>query len=392
MKQIENIQIRNFLTISNADITLEQSTILLGPQASGKSIIARLVFFCREYLDDLIRVAALSEKGKPTFDKEKRGEFSEIFPRYSWDKRDFSITYTINDFEITISHKKNRDISIKTSETILKFFSSLKMGFKKFKEKEEKNIEKPENFFPISLRYQIHLQEEKTLNSIPNTLFVPANRAIFSLLEDRFFTILDMDSKFDKVITNFGRFYETAKGFFVANSRSPDSDINPKMTEIMNEILCGSFKKKQGDDFIESRIGDIELKKASSGQQEVLPLLMAIFAYPRARDQASLLIVEEPEAHLFPTAQKKIVDLIECVQTDFGSRFLLTTHSPYFTAYFNNKIARRPSEKFVSAYFIDAGVSRNLIDNETNLIDLSALDEISIEIMEDFEEAINEGA
>ena len=47
------------------------------------------------------------------------------------------------------------------------------------------------------------------------------------------------------------------------------------------------------------------------------------------------LIVEEPEAHLFPEAQKKIAEALG-IFGNGGNEVFVTTHSPYILGAFNN--------------------------------------------------------
>ena len=66
----------------------------------------------------------------------------------------------------------------------------------------------------------------------------------------------------------------------------------------------------------------------SSGQQEALWILMLAFSIILEKRDA-YFIIEEPEAHLFPIAQKDMVSLISLMSNVTGSRVIITTHSPY---------------------------------------------------------------
>ena len=56
--------------------------------------------------------------------------------------------------------------------------------------------------------------------------------------------------------------------------------------------------------YIIIKIKWVKLKFASSGQQEILWRLLVIFIRI-LENKSSFIVVEEPEAHLFPSAQKK---------------------------------------------------------------------------------------
>mgnify|MGYP006206212493 CR=1 FL=1 len=50
-----------------------------------------------------------------------------------------------------------------------------------------------------------------------------------------------------------------------------------------------------------------------------------------------LRIIEEPEAHLFPVAQKHLIELLAImVNRNEDNQLIITTHSPYILSSFNN--------------------------------------------------------
>lgn len=72
----------------------------------------------------------------------------------------------------------------------------------------------------------------------------------------------------------------------------------------------------------------------SSGQQEILWILMLAFITILEK-KSSFVVIEEPEAHLFPEAQKDVIYLISLMVNATGSRVILTTHSPYILTSLN---------------------------------------------------------
>jgi hypothetical protein len=118
--------------------------------------------------------------------------------------------------------------------------------------------------------------------------------------------------------------------------------------------------------------------------------------------------VEEPEAHLFPDAQEQISRLISFLRYNAKREvsFVITTHSPYMLAAFNNLIKagnmvkQNPGLKdavckeipesmhididHFSAYSLEGGKAVSIIDEETDLINANAIDSVSESIMEIF--------
>jgi predicted ATP-dependent endonuclease of OLD family len=77
--------------------------------------------------------------------------------------------------------------------------------------------------------------------------------------------------------------------------------------------------KKQGTSFL--------VGTASSGEQELLTYLFAIFAL-NVRD--ALIVVDEPELHLHPKWQKTLLHMFSRLVETTGNQFLFATHSPTF--------------------------------------------------------------
>ncbi len=64
----------------------------------------------------------------------------------------------------------------------------------------------------------------------------------------------------------------------------------------------------------------------SSGQQEVLWILMLAFATILEKNK-SFIIIEEPEAHLFPIAQKDVMSLVSLIWSVFEKSFLTASNT-----------------------------------------------------------------
>ena len=78
---MENIKIDKFLTIQKVDIPLKKVNIFIGPQAQGKSVIAKLIKYFKDYPMDILR-ASTEGKTKRDILKEQKNKFSKIFPQH----------------------------------------------------------------------------------------------------------------------------------------------------------------------------------------------------------------------------------------------------------------------------------------------------------------------
>lgn len=374
------LKVRGFLGIKIAEVQLDGLTVLIGAQAAGKSVMARLVYFFNQYFSDFDTAAVANNEHKKSYDKRKKQEFYQIFPQYSWEKTKFTIKYRKNEHEIEISSDENSSvIEINTSPSVSAYFRSLKSAFKKFSEVGSGSIATPSRI-RMSFEFREYMNRTGAFQFEP-ALFVPAARSFYATIRDEIFSILALDEKIDRIILQFGDFYEAEKSENIRRRRSYPE-------EYFSSIVKGNFERASGRDWIVMERGRIELSRASSGQQEAVPLLFAIDRFPRS---GRTLIIEEPEAHLFPSAQVKILEFMveQCVSK--CCNIMLTTHSPYLLSALNNHILafdkNEPGgiafEK-VKVYSIEDGISKNLLDEEARLIDAGYIDSVSEEISTKF--------
>ncbi|MCP4701970.1 MAG: ATP-binding protein, partial [Gammaproteobacteria bacterium] len=137
-----------------------------------------------------------------------------------------------------------------------------------------------------------------------------------------------------------------------------------------------------------------------------VPLLLMLLDAFYAGEERSITI-EEPEAHLFPYSQYRLIEFISrCYNGGHGGgKFVITTHSPYILTSFNNLLfahqiaglsedaasranaivsepARINPENF-SAYYIEDGILRSILDK--GLIADNEIDDTSEDIAEVFD-------
>ena len=379
---MHRLLVRGFLGIKQAEITLEGLTVLIGAQASGKSVLARLVYFFNEYFADFNITAISNNEHKKTYDKKKKDEFYKIFPQYSWERSEFYIEYSIHEHIVRVYSKENSSIiDIETSASVAKHFRTLKSAYKRASEHEYDHDLAPR----INVRYAFReYMNNSGLTQYEPALFVPAARSFYATIRDEIFSILALDEKLDHIILKFGEFYEATKTRMYRNPRY----IRYIRSASFKRIVKGSFERTNGQDWIRMDHGSIELSRASSGQQEAIPLLFAILAFPRAR---RTLIIEEPEAHLFPEAQIEVLDFMIRQLGRLGGNIMFTTHSPYLLSALNNHILMHErggragiSLEMVEAYSLVSGVSKSLIDQEMGLISAEYIDSVSEKISDRF--------
>mgnify|MGYP002753212338 FL=1 len=91
----EEIHIENFGGMTFLEVSLRQINIFIGPQASGKSITVKLLFFFKNILSDIVESVSDGED-KRTFKNEQLKKFKAYFPEESYGKSAFSISYRLD--------------------------------------------------------------------------------------------------------------------------------------------------------------------------------------------------------------------------------------------------------------------------------------------------------
>lgn len=407
----EILIINNFAGITKLEIELNKINIFIGPQASGKSIAAKLIFYFKSFIAE-IRKGIENKENKREIDRNHINRFINYFPKETWAKSSFSIEYIIGETKIEI-HKNNKPIKLEYSDNLKKLIKDAKKILSK---EEERILSKKEiSNFEIKTNYEKKFNQivktEISPFSAYNQLFIPAGRSFFSNIQTNIFSLLSSNKSLDPFLIEFGSFYESFKLFAADENVTEENAVKDKdFLKLVNEILNSDYLREKDKDFLlHTDKRKVNLSNASSGQQEILPLLIILRILLRVQfsGDGATLYIEEPEAHLFPNAQKKIIQLLARVFNSSENNFqiIVTTHSPYILSSFNNimyagslmnkfkdtKVSSIISEKeiiipdFVSAYSLDInGNKADLIDSETKLISQNILDSVSNEISIEF--------
>lgn len=187
-----------------------------------------------------------------------------------------------------------------------------------------------------------------------------------------------------------------------------DKENLQQCADLMRQILQGEYRNIDGEERLQvAQKRYVKINFASSGQQEAVWILNVVFYY-LLNNKKAFFIIEEPESHLFPNAQKLIAEFISLAKNG-GNKVLLTTDSPYILGTINNMLyANRISKevdrkklgkiihplkwinfKKMSAYYVDAGRIQSCMDTEFEEIDNDdVIDGASDEINADFEKMV----
>lgn len=427
----EKLIVRNFAGIKELEIEVKRINILIGPQASGKSVCAKLLFYFKNFVWEILSIVE-NEQTKRHLDSSYSKKFEEYFPPDSWGDNDFFIKYEILNVFIEISREQDSKgkISLNYSDFFKKEITRLRSLIRKAKVKSSDKNADYERLDRLYLTRQVlrdHLIDSLITSlgkeAAFNQLFIPAGRSFFANLQSNIFSFLSSNNALDPFLRAFGSTYESIKSTrlrFRIRNRAEEKDlreIQDEISRLIEKSLCGKYVHEKGKDFLEVADGRrISVANSSSGQQETLPLTIMLAALPFliAPRSGQTVYIEEPEAHLFPSAQRNVIELIATV---FNYRkeklqFFITTHSPYVLTALNNLLQAGllyeessqdvlyKLEKIVprykalttsdlSAYVLENGKCSSIICSDTGLIDAKVIDSVSDELAIEFDKLLS---
>ncbi|MCW1979629.1 AAA family ATPase [Xanthomonas campestris] len=424
---MQKITVKDFSCIKSATLEIAPLTLVIGPQASGKSVLSKLIYFCTSIISDYDRLAVEDRLSFEHLVKRISGLFCEWFPVSAWGTKRFSISFRLGRFEMQIKRVAVSDrVKIKFCDEFAEFYQVSHDQYASILRKAEIKSEKDQNFDEYEVLWRLRSTATSNLGKwlgndlIESQLFVPAGRSFFTSI-GKALVAFEHSGILDPITLEFGRRFSVMRTRQMRRIPSNEPLSNSPAVALFSEILGGQLKSEGGKEYIETADGRlIPFSALSSGQQELLPLAVMIrsmLASPArmgsglVSGQRRTIYIEEPEAHLFPRAQNRLVEILAALITRRrSSRLLLTTHSPYVLAKFNNLIKAgalaRPSKnspdpevskivpyhswlnpKSVKAYAIIDGILKDIMD-ETGLIAADYLDDVSGDIAREFSQLL----
>lgn len=425
---MQRIEIRNFGPIEELNLDIKDFSILIGTQASGKSTIAKTIFFFKSLNDDLVKYFIESvekndfSKSIGTYAKSIRQKFLDYFGAsthlnglhlkyYYTETIWISITIETNHKYITpnFSELLKDEFKILVKEAIDFSGSISQRNPSLLTSKDLLQIDNDKRKFVSYLKDKCNsiFQEFREL------IFIPAGRSLLATLSDQLQFInprnLDflMRTFLDKINIVRPIFNKSLSDIIKERRLLTQYDIDYNKTklaeEIISKILKGKYQyDKDGEKIFFETNKYVKLNFSSSGQQESLWILLLLFIIILEK-QSVFIVIEEPEAHLFPEAQKEISNLIALMSNVENSQVIITTHSPYILASINNlilakkvgsenaKVADRINKNLwirrdkVYAALVTNGQVKDIIDNEFNIIQQENIDSVSRAINDEFD-------
>lgn len=434
----QRLEIKKFGPITSASIEITPVLILIGQQASGKSTIAKLLYFFQSLSAEFFSRFYQSDEGSVNKLQDLILPIREKFYDY------FGSTFHLPDFEIVYYYDDNRSLSLsltpkkKINAQFSDVFFTKKdldelSGYKKMLLQLKTELANMDNVAKKVALDERHLNYLHQLADKVNSLFCNDHNDSLFILAGRNATIgysetfeNMLQQSIQKNIEEQGhRAFKTKEqtidetlmlsfmqrvvkirqnfinlGNFEGMITHSNGRLKPRLKlayKLIREVLHGQYSNSEfGERIVHPGQGYVYLKNASSGQQESIRILQDAFLSIYQGNKL-FRIVEEPEAHLFPEAQMSTIQLLVLMLNSAPSgHLILTTHSPYTLTVINNLIyaakvgGRHPEEtnsiiqkelwlplRNVSAYLLQGGEASSIIDEDLGEIKAEKIDSIS---------------
>jgi energy-coupling factor transporter ATP-binding protein EcfA2 len=341
MLAMQKIIVRNFGPIKEAEVELGKLNLFIGEPASGKSTLAKLVYFFKSLKEDAKEFILYSNRTMDDFNLAIHDKFSLYFGLSNDLSDDFEVIYYYEENKWVHLNKYYTGLSVLFNDD---FYNALNEGLNPLIQILRKSTNGTLNLVLHDLddKLDILFNDNKKAQFIPalrsfTTSFPPSVRTemmkeIGKMQGDKYQSQAKIDLfllfYFEKQVQYMLGEFEIRGGTFtnVSGAKPPFVALN-----LSEKILRGTYQVRNGVESIavEGREKPISLSQASSGQQEVIRLLQELFLSIVLKD-AQFRVIEEPEAHLSPHRQSYLVEfMIETLHQATDNEMLLTTHSDH---------------------------------------------------------------
>jgi len=328
----EKIYIDGFAGLNNFEMELNRINVLIDPQASGKSVVAKLVYF---FNDVVLSFTQLSMRG---LDQELQSfieqEFKNTF-NLNLIKNNFTIKYERHNFKATILQKEKLFIKAE-GDALFDMLANIK------------NLIKPLQ----ALNPNININEfiENNLFKMGEAIgadihnanfFIPASRSFTSLIKNIKLLVenTDVPAAIDRFLLKFSAVYQQHRQHFKKEGKTLLSKETNSFDTFTKALINANVEFINDEDYLvyedERRVA---LSNASSGEQALIPLLVYLKKlHQKGKSHLkTYLFFEEPELHIFPKFQFTLIQLLMFIYNECNVRLFITTHSPYVLSTFND--------------------------------------------------------
>jgi len=427
---MRKLTVKNFSVIKEAELEFGKITVLIGPQASGKSLLCKLAYFLGKELVELAVSSILNGNSWDEYLVSTTKEFIGHFTGNGLVSQGTKLIFSSHNYETSLVFGDGPNFpEFQFSPSFIRQYELL------LNELRQTVPSASGAFIPGGLssflrqeHIWIELNQVLSDSVLDGVLYIPAGRAFFTNTSKAVAVLQNVG--IDSITRGFAgqiQWDSDWKRGLLTTGRGVTSEINRRMNEISQGVVVidSGVPRFQASDGRK-----LPLEVLSTGTQEMIPLFnilerlmyfrehgvvtaRAAYDPPRPEIPANsrpFIYLEEPEANIFPKTQYDLVKLFAWLASDpiLDFDWAITTHSPYILTAFNDLIkagyiaAERPDraseiEKVIprqywinpgdfAAYAFDGkdGILHPIMENETKLINGDILDDISSNIADEF--------
>lgn len=356
---MQKLIVDNFKQITHAEIDVKDFLLLIGPQASGKSTIAKLIYFFKSIQQFYIDLFSVDDREMAVEDIIMNysirivSKFQEYFsftelpdPNFKMEfflssNRDKSLRFEVVEKKVSVGYTPYLlNVLRETSEKLISLRKQSKDLISQDSANEMKILSE---FYGRVWKESCEIFDDRK-----SGLYIPAGRNITVSFSEQFQMLFfgqlsdkqqHIGGNEEEIIRSFMLHSKRLVDFFSNGYREKmDNPFGKLVLDIAKKILKGSYQNEKGMESI--RIDErntVSLGNASSGQQESIRIIQDLI-YILCANIDTTRFIEEPEAHIYPEAQKLLIELLVLVANHCHTQMIVTTHSPYVLSTFNNML------------------------------------------------------
>jgi AAA15 family ATPase/GTPase len=340
---MEKLRIKKFGPIEHAEIDLKRINVFIGPQASGKSTLAKVISAFRSY-NNL---------------------------NTEWDEENF-IEKLNGDYGLGSFFQDNTRISFETNNEKFSIGDTDTPAMVK---------EPPAAYYKI-----------------PPSVYIPTERVLVPLISENSFLFISEKIFIQKYITEFGILFQNGRKLV----KELTVDFLDGVTYYYEDGI-DKVKLKNGRTIrlTESSNG------IQTTLPLLLAVMFLSDKVGKKNDSYISIAIEEPELSLFPSAQIELLKYLLELITPLNYHLTITTHSPYTLTTVNNliyayqvgqknrgvnnivanKLWLNPDD--VGAWYVENGTVRSIIDEENHQIRAEEIDKVSEVLNQEYDKIMD---
>ena len=392
---MEKLTVKNLGPIKDFTLETNRLTVLIGPQASGKSLLAQMVYLFRDH------ESLFAERFVSSW---KSGvECGRVLRAILDDMRGASFD-TFCDRETCVKYRDSHGQEY--SFGVVGVDGNGRAGTRRFKFSVNDFFEKEVN---EDIGLWVENNAKLTDSLLSSDVYIPTERTYYSRMVSQAAAGLYSEAM-PLVLRRFSGSMEAGKrirgrysawiNLKIGLPDGPDEKHQRLIDEMESNALRGNAHWSDETEkwvwlVTKKKRKQLVLEAMSSGQMEAWPFFWLARTFGEA-EGGMYFYFEEPETHLHPNAQVEVIKTIASLISR-GHRFFITTHSPFILYVINNLIqahiahdGKPPEGEFsinpdhVAAYCL-GDKPHSIMDKQTRLLNLDEIDDVFDDIGEYFQ-------